>query len=61
VTWVKWKLVSIRLTQDRCTPCADHTVGLEIFLVALVALLGDMDQVEIRFGPFGDSVNLDAR
>jgi hypothetical protein len=24
-------------------------------------LVGDIDQVQARFGPFGDSINLDAR
>jgi len=27
----------------------------------LMVLLGDMGEVEARFSPFGDSVNLDAR
>ena len=27
----------------------------------LIALLGDVGEVEARFSPFGDSVNLDAR
>jgi hypothetical protein len=26
-----------------------------------MVLLGDIGQVEARFGPFGDSINLDAR
>jgi hypothetical protein len=40
VTWVKWKVVSIHLetmlisTQDRCTVCAECTIGLEIILDA---------------------------
>jgi hypothetical protein len=37
-----------------------HLVFLEIVLIPMV-LLGDECQVETRFGPFGDSVNLDAR
>jgi hypothetical protein len=34
----KWKLISVRLeivlilTQDRCTVCPEHTIGLEIIL-----------------------------
>ena len=33
VTWVKWNLVSVHLekvlasVQDRCTVCAEHTIG----------------------------------
>jgi hypothetical protein len=40
ITWVKWKLVSVRLdivlisTQDRCKVCAKHTIGSEISLDA---------------------------
>jgi hypothetical protein len=38
LTRLKWKLVLVRLnivlilTQDRCTVCAEHTIGLEIIL-----------------------------
>jgi hypothetical protein len=38
VTWVKWKLVSVRLeialisTQDKYTVCAEHAIDLEIVL-----------------------------
>jgi hypothetical protein len=38
--YVKWKLNSVRLeivlvsAQDRCTVCAEHTIGLEIILDA---------------------------
>jgi hypothetical protein len=38
--------------------CAKCTICSEI---ALVVLLGGVDQVEDRFNLFGDSVNLDAR
>jgi len=40
VTRLKWKLVSVRLeivlilTQDRCTVCAERTIGSEIILDA---------------------------
>ena len=40
ITSVMWKLVSVSLeivlmsAQDRCTICAEHTVGLEIILDA---------------------------
>ena len=51
-------LVSV---QDRCTVCAKRTIGLDIVFNAPMVLLGDEAQVEARFSPFGDSVNLDAR
>jgi hypothetical protein len=40
VTRLKWKLVSVHLeivlifTQDRCTVCAERTIGMEIILDA---------------------------
>ena len=40
VAWVMWNLVSVRLeavlvsVQDRCTVCAEHTIGSEIILDA---------------------------
>ena len=40
VTRLKWMLLSVRLeielllTQDRCTVCAEHTIGSEIILDA---------------------------
>jgi hypothetical protein len=58
------------LTQDRCTVCANCTIGSEIILDAHDELLGDVSHVESRFalfgycvnvGPFVDSANLDAR
>ena len=67
MTLVLWKLVSVRLeivlvlVQDRCTVCAKRTIGLDIVFNAPMVLLGDEVQVEARFSPFGDSVNLDAR
>jgi hypothetical protein len=45
-------------TQDRCTVCVEHAIGLEIILATPMELLGDVGQVEGHFGPFGDSVNL---
>ena len=65
-TRVKSKLISVRLeivlmsAQDRCTVCAECTTGMEIILAQLMVLLGDASDVEAHFGPFGDSVNLDA-
>ena len=64
---VKWKLVSVHLlivlisTQERSMVCAEHTTGSEIIFDAADGSPFDMGQVEARFGPFGDSVNLDAR
>jgi hypothetical protein len=34
---------------------------MEIFLGTPMVLQGDVGEVEARFGPFGDSVNLEAR
>ena len=40
VTWLKWKLFLVHLeivlilTQDRCTACAEYTIGLGITLDA---------------------------
>ena len=64
---VLWKLVSVRLeivlvsVQDRCTVCAERTIGLDIIFNAPMVLLGDEAQMEARFSPCGDSANLDAR
>jgi hypothetical protein len=41
--------------------CEECTTGLEIILAHLMVFLGDVGQVEARFGQFGDSVKLDAR
>ena len=60
-------LVSVRLeivlilTQDRCTVCSKHTIGLEIILDAPVEFVCDVGHVESRFSPFGDSVIVGAR
>jgi hypothetical protein len=48
------------LTQDRCTVCADHTIGSKSVWPHPMVLLGDGAQVEARLSSFGDSVNLDA-
>jgi hypothetical protein len=66
VTRLKWKLDSVHLEivlllmQDWCTVCAEHTICSEIILDVSDGSLGDEAQVEARFGPFGDSANLDA-
>jgi hypothetical protein len=62
-----WNLILVRLeivlvsVQDRCMVCAKSNIGLESFWAPPMVLLGDEAQVEARFSPFGDSVNLDAR
>jgi hypothetical protein len=67
VILVKWKLVSDRLeivlisTQDRCIVCVGCTTGKEIFSGTTDVLLGDVGQVDARFGPFGDCINIKAR
>jgi hypothetical protein len=49
------------LTQDRCTVCAEHTIGGKPFWTHLMELLGDMGHVESCFGPFGDGIGIGAR
>ena len=67
VTWVKWILISVYFeivlvsTQNRSTICAERTIGSEISLVHLIVLLGDVGEVDVRFSPFRDSVNFNAR
>jgi hypothetical protein len=67
VTCVKWKLVLfgleivLFLAQDRCTICANVPQARISFLAHPMVLLGDVGQVKACFGPFRDSVNLDAR
>ena len=62
-----WNVVSVRLeivlvsAQDRCTVCAKRTIGSVIIFDAPMVLLGEETQLEARFSPFGDSVNLEAR
>jgi hypothetical protein len=46
------------LTQDRCTVCAEHTVGSKIILDTEE---GDMGHVESHFSTFADSVSIGAR
>ena len=46
--------------QDRCVVCAKRTIGSEIILMHPMELLDDVDHVESRFGPFGDSVSVGA-
>ena len=62
-----WNLILVRLEtvlvsmQDWRTVCAKRTIGLDIVFNAPIVLLGDEAQLEARFGPFGESANLDAR
>ena len=49
------------LTQERCTICAERTIGSEIILGAPDGTRRCVSHVEARFGAFVDSVNLDAR
>ena len=64
--WVMSNLVSIRLEtvlvsqHDRCMVCAKHTMAQKSFWTHQMVLLGDEAQVEVRFGPFGDSANLNS-
>jgi hypothetical protein len=65
--WVLWNLVFVTLemklvsTQQRCTVCAEHTIGSEIILVAPNGILADEAQVEAHFDPFRYGANLDTR
>jgi hypothetical protein len=62
-----WNLGLVRLetvlvsVQDRCTVWAKRTIGSKIVLDAPIVLLGDEAQVDVCFGLFGDSANLDAQ
>jgi hypothetical protein len=67
VTSVKWKVTLVRLemvlisASEKCTACVVYTIGMDSFWAYPMELLVDVDQMEARFGPFRDSVNLDAR
>jgi hypothetical protein len=64
---LKWMLVSVHLeilpilTQDKCTVCAEHTIGSEIILDAPDELQGDVGLGKSCFSLFGDSVCVGAR
>jgi hypothetical protein len=49
------------LVQDRCTGSANVPQAKKLFRMHPMELLDDEVQVEARFGPFGDSANLDGR
>ena len=63
MTWVMSNLVLIHLEtglvslQDRCKVCSKHTKAPKSFWTHQMVLLGDEAQVEVHFGPFGDSAN----
>ena len=67
MTWVMSNIVLIHLEmvlvslQDRCIVCAKHTMAQKMFWTRQMVLLSDDAQVEARFGPFGDSANLNSR
>ena len=67
MTWVKWNLVMVCLetvlasVQERCTVCAERTIGSEIVLDAPDGILGYVGHVESCFGAFGDGVSVGAR
>ena len=64
--YVKWKLVSVsfeillswRKIGARFAPNVPQ--AWKSFWAHPMVLFGDVSHVEARFGPFGDSVNLDA-
>jgi hypothetical protein len=64
--YVKWKLILFRLeivlisVQVRFTVCAECTIGLKPFWTHLMVLQRGVGQVEARFRPFGDCINLNA-
>ena len=60
LTYFSLEIVLVSV-QDRCMVRARRTIGLEIILNTLNGNTRLQAQVEAHFGPFGDSVNLDAR
>ena len=62
-----WNLTSCCLetvlvsVQDGCMVCARIPLAQKSFWTHSMVPLGDEAQVEGRFGPFGDSANVDAR
>ena len=64
---LNWKLVlvcleiALILTQDRCTVCAECTIGSEIILDAPDGTCSDVGHVESHFDLFGDGVSVAAR
>jgi hypothetical protein len=62
-----WNLISVCLeivlvsVKDRCTVCAERTIGSKIVCTHPMEVLGDVGHVESHFGMFGDSVSVGAR
>ena len=50
---------SASLDVDRCTVCAERTIGLE-FWTCPMEFQRDVGHVESRFDPFGDGVSVAA-
>ena len=44
--------------QDRCVVFAEHTLAQKSFWMHPMELLGDVGQVQSRYGQFGDSVSV---
>ena len=67
MTWVMWDLTSFTLETGQCLCKIDAWFAPNVpsaqksFWTQLTLLLGDEAQVNARFGPFGESANLDAR
>jgi hypothetical protein len=53
--------IELILTQDRCTVCAERTIGSKIILDAPMDLLSDIGHLESRVNPFGGSASISAR
>jgi hypothetical protein len=52
---------SLNLGANWCTACPECTTGMEIFLGTPKGTSRGIGLVQGRFGPFGDSINLNAR
>ena len=67
LTWVMWNLTSFHLeialvsVQERCTFVPNVPSAQKSFWTHPMVLLANEAQLEARFGPFGDSANLDTR
>jgi hypothetical protein len=64
---LKWKLILVPLevvlilTQDRCTVCAECTIGSKIILDAPDGTPMGLGHVDSGLGLFGDGVSVGAR
>jgi hypothetical protein len=60
MTWLKWKLVLVRLeivviiSQDGCTFASNIPQAQKLFWTRAMDLLGDVGHVESRIGMFGE-------